>query len=534
MKKITLVLSILFTLNQINAQIVITEINYNTPGAIDSLDFIELYNNSGSPVNITGWKIKKAISHTIASATINPGQYKVFCYDSLAFFRNFGFSANQWRNNALSNSTDSIVLENAGGAIIDFVYYSDDTPWPELADGEGPSMALCNPSADNSIGSNWTYGGTPTGIIIAGKEIYAHPGAGCPLSDIAPPIPYSANETSSTTVDVYFNEAVNITASAMSNYTGLGTVTSAVRDVTNTIVTLTLATPLVIGKYYVLSVNNVQDLAANTMTVPRTFNIVFNNSIGTVAIDEIYYDDPFLNDTLEFIEIVNYGTSDVELGGYRFNKGVDLRLPQKTLAPNNYYVVAKDSLLIYRSYGIQAKQWNSGGLGNTSESLVLTNSLFQTIDSLYYTTASLTSTNGTGASLVICPPYSNLATYNNNLSNWTAEIPRSDNLNSKVVGGRNTIVSPGRYNCQTNSIENPFENMISIYPTITSDMVQVNINSNDKYFLYIYNALGIQMKAIELMNGEKTIELLNYDSGIYYFTIYNSSLQKQTYKVIKF
>jgi hypothetical protein len=65
-------------------------------------------------------------------------------------------------------------------------------------------------------------------------------------------------------------------------------------------------------------------------------------------------------------------------------------------------------------------------------------------------------------------------------------------------------------------------------------MVQVNINSNDKYFLYIYNALGIQMKAIELMNGEKTIELLNYDSGIYYFTIYNSSLQKQTYKVIKF
>jgi hypothetical protein len=135
---------------------------------------------------------------------------------------------------------------------------------------------------------------------------------------------------------------------------------------------------------------------------------------------------------------------------------------------------------------------------------------------------------------VICPPYSNLATYNNTLTNWTAEIPRSDNLNSKVVGGRNTIVSPGRYNCQTNSIENPFENMISIYPTITSDMVQVNINSNDKYFLYIYNALGIQMKAIELMNGEKTIELLNYDSGIYYFTIYNSSLQKQTYKVIKF
>lgn len=534
MKKTLLAICIiLFTLFT-KAQIVITEINYNTPGAIDSLDFIEIYNNSGSAVNITGWKFKKAISHTIATATINAGQYKVFCYDSVAFFRNFGFSANQWRNNALSNSSDSLVLENATGTVIDFVYYKDISPWPILADGEGPSMALCDANLDNNVGSNWTYGATPTGIIISGKEIYAHPGSGCPTIDAAPPIPYSANETSTTTVQVYFNEALNATATVVGNYTGLGTITSAVLNGTNDMVTLTLATPLVIGKYYILTVDNIADMAGNAMTLPRYFNIVFNNTIGTVAMDELYYDDPFLNDTLEFIEIVNYGTSDVAIGGYWFNSGVKLRLPEKTLTPNEYYVVAKDSLLIYKSYGVQAKQWSSGGLGNTAEALSLTNSLFQLIDSVYYTTASLTSTNGTGASLVVCPPYSNLNTFNNTLGNWTAEIARSDNANLKVVGGRNTIVSPGRYNCQTNSIENPFENSLQIYPTLTTDFVKIINSSNEKYTIHVYNTLGKNLLNFDMESETYNIDLSEYTSGIYYFVVNNANHLSQTYKIIKF
>ena len=533
MKNTLLLTIITFLFSFSKAQIVITEINYNTPGAVDSLDFIEIYNNSGSVVNITGWKFKKAISHTIATATINAGQYKVFCYDSVAFYRNFGFSANQWRNNALSNSSDSLVLENATGTVIDFVYYKDVSPWPILADGEGPSMALCDANLDNNVGTNWTYGSTPTGIVISGKEIYAHPGAGCPTTDVAPPIPYSANETSITTVQVFFNEPLNATATVVGNYMGLGTVTSAVLNGTNDMVTLTLATPLIIGKYYVLTVNNIADAAGNTMTLPRYFNIVFNNTIGTVAIDELYYDDPFLNDTLEFIEIVNYGTSNVELGGYWFNSGVKIRLPEKTLAPNEYYVVAKDSNLIYLSYGVQAKQWSSGGLGNTSEALSLTNSLFQLVDSVYYTTASLTSTNGTGASLVICPPYTNLNTYNNTLTNWTAEIVRSDNANLKVVGGRNTIVSPGRYNCETNSIENPFENTISIYPSITNGQIKIDNNSLDKFNLKIINSLG---KVIEMADftSNQIIELSDYANGMYYFILTNSNQESYTYKIIKF
>lgn len=534
MKRILLAISFLITCFFLNAQIVITEINYNTPGAVDSLDFIEIYNNSGSPINISGWKFKKAITHTIGTATINANQYQVFCYDSLAFLRNFGFSANQWRSNALSNSADSLVLENSTGTVIDFVYYTDASPWPTLADGEGPSMVLCNPSSDNNVASNWTYGGTPTGIIVAGKEIYAHPNAGCSLTDIAPPIPFSAFETSATTVEVYFNEAVNTTATNVSNYTGLGTVTSAVRNGSNDIVTLTLATPLVIGKYYVLTVNNVQDLTSNAMSVPRTFNIVFNNVIASVAMEEIYYNDPFLNDTLEFVEIVNYGTSNVELGGYWFDKGIKLRLPEKTLAPNEYYVVAKDSLLIYLSYGVQAKQWSSGGLGNTSESITLTNSLFQVIDSFYYSTAALTSTNGTGASLVVCPPYTNLRSYNDNIVNWTAEIARSDNANLRVVGGRNTIVSPGRYNCQTNGIESNELDFFQITPNATSTSIELVSTFEGMLNATLYNAIGGIESTFVVQHATNIYDLSSIAKGMHLLQIEIPNLGSKTFKIFKY
>lgn len=521
-----------FVLFQSKAQIVITEINYNTPGSVDSLDFIELYNNSSSAVNLNGWKFKKAITSTIGNITINPGSYKVFCYDSLAFYRNFSMSANQWRSNALSNSTDSIHLEDAGGTIIDRVYYTDAAPWPILADGEGPSLALCNPSLDNNIGSNWTYGASPTGIVIAGKEIYAHPGSGCPATDIMPPIPYSANETAVNTVQVYFNEAVNSSAENVANYSGLGTVTSAARNMTNDMVTLTLSTPLTIGTYYVLSVNGIQDMNGNTQTLARAFNIVFNNTLGTVAIDEVYYNDPFLNDTLEFVEIVNYGSSPVAIGGYRFNKGISIRIPQKTLAPNEYYVVAKDSLLIYRSYGVVSSKWSSGGLGNVAEVLILTNSLYQTVDSFSYDSTGLSSTNGTGASLVICPSYTDLKNYNDVQSRWTAEIPRSDNANSRVVGGRTTIVSPGRYNCETNNISDFVIEGLNIYPTLSNGLINIEHFEDAAIQIDIFDIHGKLIMQHQHVKQQESINIHTLESGMYLLVVYAKN-KTQTFKIIK-
>ncbi len=66
----------------------------------------------------------------------------------------FGVSAMQWTG-GLSNDGELILLKNSSGLTIDSVFYDDVNPWPTSADGTGPSLMLCNPNADNAIGSNW-------------------------------------------------------------------------------------------------------------------------------------------------------------------------------------------------------------------------------------------------------------------------------------------------------------------------------------------------------------------------------------------
>ena len=44
----------------------------------------------------------------------------------------------------------------AWGNIIDQVHYSNSSPWPTEADGNGPFLALKDLDADNSLPENWT------------------------------------------------------------------------------------------------------------------------------------------------------------------------------------------------------------------------------------------------------------------------------------------------------------------------------------------------------------------------------------------
>ena len=59
------------------------------------------------------------------------------------------------------------------------VIYNDAAGWPEIADGEGPSLILCDLEADNSQPENWGFSTTNTNVISGGSGnlIYATPGA---------------------------------------------------------------------------------------------------------------------------------------------------------------------------------------------------------------------------------------------------------------------------------------------------------------------------------------------------------------------
>ena len=73
--------------------------------------------------------------------------------------------AGEFSAGRLSNSSDRIDLLAANGDTIAAFWYQDSAPWPEAADGQGPSLVLKNLAEPPSLGDHWRasfhHGGTP-------------------------------------------------------------------------------------------------------------------------------------------------------------------------------------------------------------------------------------------------------------------------------------------------------------------------------------------------------------------------------------
>ncbi len=152
-----------------NADLVITEIMYNTPG-FDDFEFIEIYNAGSATENLEGYYFTSGIEDTIGNVDIAPGAYLVLAQFSDNMLNTFGVNAEQWFTNNLNNSGESIVLRNPAGEVVDSVAYSDDAPYHEICDGEGPSLELCDVNADNSDPANWRFSTTNTGVLYGANQ----------------------------------------------------------------------------------------------------------------------------------------------------------------------------------------------------------------------------------------------------------------------------------------------------------------------------------------------------------------------------
>jgi hypothetical protein len=165
------------------APLVITEIMYNSPEAnTDSLEFVEIFNPMPNDVDLSGYFFRQGFDFVFPQgASISGYGFVLLAVDTVAFQNAFELSAYAWSSSdALSNSGEDIVLAAPSGAVADSVEYDDASPWPTEPDGDGYSLVLCDPFADNNDGANWSIPTTsPTGIVIEGNEVFAHPGQLC-------------------------------------------------------------------------------------------------------------------------------------------------------------------------------------------------------------------------------------------------------------------------------------------------------------------------------------------------------------------
>jgi len=170
MRKIIPILTFLLITFGVSAQLVITEISYNPPeSGTDSLEYIELFNETGSDIDLTNYVIRDNNPHTIASGVVPANGYAVLAINPGAIMEVLGVAAIEIADIALSNGGEGIFLDDPNGDLIDEVGYDDNEPWPTFADGTdgaGATVELCDVTSDNNDASNWSVATNDLGVTV--------------------------------------------------------------------------------------------------------------------------------------------------------------------------------------------------------------------------------------------------------------------------------------------------------------------------------------------------------------------------------
>ncbi len=145
--------------------VVINEINYNSPTAPNSGDWLELYNPNNQTVDLSNWRLEDSGGgiFVIPNGTLLPPDgYLVLVENALEFssayptvfnyLGDFGIGITGFK---FSNNNELVVLKNANQIVIDTVHYFDSSPWPPEADGNGPTLQLIDPALDNALPQSW-------------------------------------------------------------------------------------------------------------------------------------------------------------------------------------------------------------------------------------------------------------------------------------------------------------------------------------------------------------------------------------------
>lgn len=147
-----------------HAQVVINEIHYDPEPKHEFVEFIELFNASEDPVDLSGWQFTRGIRYTFAEgATLETGACLILTENTTDYNKKFGSifvggarAFDEWESGTLSNQGETITLRDAVGVKVDEVNYRVSFPWPVAPNDElGVSMELVNPTLDNDLGSSW-------------------------------------------------------------------------------------------------------------------------------------------------------------------------------------------------------------------------------------------------------------------------------------------------------------------------------------------------------------------------------------------
>ncbi|MHC1766067.1 MAG: CotH kinase family protein [Verrucomicrobiia bacterium] len=136
----------------------------------DDFEFVELLNGGTGTFDLSGLRFVTGIEFDFANSSIRtlaPGARILIVKNRAAFALRYGPSllvAGEY-SGRLSNSGERLELVGADDeTVLDFTYGTD-APWPEAADGDGPSLERKEPVGDPNATASWqasaVSGGSP-------------------------------------------------------------------------------------------------------------------------------------------------------------------------------------------------------------------------------------------------------------------------------------------------------------------------------------------------------------------------------------
>lgn len=376
--------------------LVINEI-YADPSPLVNLtatEFVELYNRSNNPFNLSGLKLTDNSSiATLPNYIMPPGSYVIICpiadtaqFTALGYMNRLGVSAFP----SLNNASDNLYLKTASNVVIDSVNYQDSWYGDAVKKDGGYTLEQINPNqsatcsqANNWRGSNDSDGGTP-GFINSVYSIAA---------DVTGPKVSMVTVIDSLHISICFNDVISATQlNSAANYTisnGIGIPALASAAPGNFCVNLSLSSKLMNATNYTVTLNGITDCNGNSINPNTGTFSYYKHKPYDVVINELMPDpDPAINLPLEeYVELKNRTPYAIDLKNWSFSTPtVSKKLPAINIAPDSFIVLTgTGNAPAFSAYGITAYEVTSlPSLPNGGTTLTLRDSNHVVIHSINY------------------------------------------------------------------------------------------------------------------------------------------------------
>ncbi len=156
--------------------VVINEIMYHPISESNNDEYIELYNRTGSPVDISNWRLQSAVSYQFPDGTQIPANGYIVVAENLTnlvakypqlntanTFGSYTGSLNNASETIRLAMPEDLIATNEFNEVttniyyipVDEVTYLDGGRWGQWSDGGGSSLELIDPDADNRQPANW-------------------------------------------------------------------------------------------------------------------------------------------------------------------------------------------------------------------------------------------------------------------------------------------------------------------------------------------------------------------------------------------